>query len=1015
MKQQRIRAWITFLITFAMLFSIGNSYRSTAENNILSAEEKIYSDVTESSQALSLADQCSILNYIDEKEFMANGFTKRVFSEEELNTYIFERDDGTRGLYMFGEDVKFEDASGNVLEKDISLEKTYGGYTTKQNNVGLLLPDRITNGIKISFDEEELILFAPEGNNIESEKNGNSVKYVNAYGKNAHLVLTPTLSGLKQDIVLDNYTGQNQFDIIVVSESLKPFYDKEGSLFFAKAESDDYRFNVSSVFIYDSFGHFSGGDIHIEQIAVNKWILTLLVPEEFLVSDNTVYPVTIDPKIEKKSETDSSYIEDTTIYSGKPNLATGTWTYNHTGFLSDGYNIGRMLVRTPGLYNDSEFSGIQASQIDSAKFYIKEATGSASQEVKLYAYTGVSWSENTATWNNTSPNGSYTLIDTKYPSYGDYAEYNVTNLVKGWKNGTYTASLGFMLKSTDESNVNNAKAFDASESAYSNVQPYIVVNYRPLIYLQYYLLNLNEGESCSNLAITVPTDATVLWTSSNPMTATVNSTGIITGVSASATPVTITATLLDPYGPAISQTCTVYVKIPDGVYYFKNMYSNTYLNSKDGKIIDGTDVNLRVKYNNDASTVSKLRQMWKIFYLGSGKYSFRPMHKLNMGMIYSSGNACISDIGTNDTLSGVADIGEWTIDRDLQSGLIIKNKGLDVRILQYGTSSGLATTKIGVPNNNSKDYWSEELISNVPSGIVFYDISTGIYVSSPVKTIDGGIDRSLLDLSLEVAVYSGDTISQTVYWNSANNAIATVNPTSGIVNGCALGETNIIAFQILGGNLKSAVYTLRVNRPPNHNAQNKDKWCWAAAAKMVGEHNGVAGALNQGASVLVDLDGLQSYNGTPFYGQLYSGYYTCDAGQRQIVYSRYWNDSNEAGSDADIESGLQLASVNNMEVGSYGRILGQGVNSDQIEIMNNELLNGRWVVGNVFGEDDIDPNSTISHSIVIKSYNYYTEEYSYWDPWTDNCGVFLKDDVDNKTISIALGDDLFLNCFQFCR
>ena len=83
--------------------------------------------------------------------------------------------------------------------------------------------------------------------------------------------------------------------------------------------------------------------------------------------------------------------------------------------------------------------------------------------------------------------------------------------------------------------------------------------------------------------------------------------------------------------------------------------------------------------------------------------------------------------------------------------------------------------------------------------------------------------------------------------------------------------------------------------------------------------------------------------------------------------------------------------------------------------MNNELLNGRWVVGNVFGEDDIDPNITISHSIVIKSYNSYTEEYSYWDPWTDNCGVFLKDDVDNKTISIALGDDLFLNCFQFCR
>ena len=441
MKQQRIRAWITFLITFAMLFSIGNSYRSTAENNILSAEEKTYSDVTESSQALSLADQCSILNYVDEKEFMSNGFTKRVYSEEDLNTYIFEREDGTRGLYMFAENVKFEDETGLILEKDISLEKTAAGYSTKQNNVGLLLPDKLSEGVKVSFGEEELFIFAPEGNNIESEKNGNSVKYVNAYGENAHLVLTPTLSGLKQDIVLDNYTEQNQFDIIVVSESLKPFYDKEGSLFFAKTKSDDSRFNVSSVFIYDSFGHFSGGDIHIEQIAVNKWILTLLVPEEFLVSDNTVYPVTIDPKIEKKSETDSSYIEDTTIYSGKPNLATGTWAYNHTGFLSDGYNIGRMLVRTPGLYNDSEFSGIQASQIDSAKFYIKEATGSASQEVKLYAYNVYQL------LNNSSSN--FTGVFTSY--YDDYVGTRYTQFTNGWGKQTiyscvrnYTTNIFFL-------------------------------------------------------------------------------------------------------------------------------------------------------------------------------------------------------------------------------------------------------------------------------------------------------------------------------------------------------------------------------------------------------------------------------------------------------------------------------------------------------------------------------------------------------------------------------------------
>ena len=1008
MKKQRLKAGISFIITVVMLFSFWGPNGSTAEKSTPIEEAKSNLDVTETVQEPSIVDQCSILNYVDEKEFMSNGFTKRVYGEEDLNTYVFERDDGTRSLYVLGEDVKYLDANGAIIEKDITLEKTPEGYSTKQNNVGLLLPDKLSEGIRVSFGEEELFIFAPGGINSESVIIDNSVKYINAYGENAHLVLTPTLSGLKQDIVLDNYTGQNQFDIIVVSESLKPFYDKEGSLFFAKTESDDYRFNVSSVFIYDSFGHFSGGDIHIEQIAVNKWILTLLIPEEFLVSDNTVYPVTIDPKIEKKSETNSSYIEDTTIYSGKPNLATGTWTYNHTGFLSDGYNIGRMLVRTPGLYNDSEFSGIQASQIDSAKFYIKESTGSASQEVKLYAYTGVSWSENTATWNNTSPNGSYTLIDTKYPSYGDYAEYNVTNLVKGWKNGTYTASLGFMLKSSDESNVNNAKAFDASESAYSSVQPYIVVTYRPLIFLQYYSLNLNEGESCSNLAITNPT-TTVQWSSSNPSVATVSSSGVITGVRASATPVTITATALDPYCPA-SAICTVYVKIPDGVYYFKNMYSNTFLNSKDGKISDGTDVNLRVKYSNDASTLSKLRQMWKVFYLGSGKYSFRPMHKLNMGMIYSSGNACISNIGTTDTLSGVADVGEWTIDRDLQSGLIIKNKGLDGRILQYGTSSGFATTIIGFPYNSSKDYWSEEKINNAPSGIILYDSITNVNIAGSYKFINVGENKTLSQLNIIPTVYSPVSISQTVTWylNNASEHKVNVNDSTGEITGIIYGIENVYVRAVDNYNINT-YYLAGVNIQPMPDPQNRDHWCWVACSKMVGEHNGCSGALSTSPAIITYLAGL--YIGTSCYcGRLYDGSYTVDGGQGQIV-STIKNsvNNNSGGNSTEISNALQLASYNDMNID----IIPNPKTSDNLSFIKNELLSDRWLVA---GLKEISDET--NHAVVLCDYNVNNSTFTIWDPWDNDIWFFTETDLLNDSIALqTLFDDSFflLNEVIYCK
>jgi hypothetical protein len=1010
MRHKKMKVGISILIAVVMLLSFGGTYGSTTENSILVAEEKAYSDVTDNKQALSIADQCNIFNYVDEKEFLSNGFTKRVYSEEDLNTYIFERDDGTRSLYVFGEDVKFEDASGIIYEKDLSLQKTNNGYTTKKNNVGLLLPDRLSDGVKLFNGKKELILFAPDDKNAEAQKTGNAVKYSNVYGDNANFVFTPTLSGIKQDVVLESFTGSNSFDIIVSSVSLRPFFDETGALFFAETETDGFRFIVGSVFVYDSSGRFTGGNIQIDQLSDNKWILTLVVPVEFLVSKNTVYPVTIDPVIEIRSENNSSYIEDTTVYSGKPNLATGTWTYNHTGFLSDGYNIGRMLVRTPGLYNNSAFSSIQASQIDSAKFYIKEATGSAAQEVKLYAYTGTSWSENTATWNNTSPSGSYTLIDTKNPAYDNYVEFNVTNLVKGWKNGTYTASLGFMLKSSDESNVSNAKAYDASESAYLNVQPYITVSYRPLINLQYYLLNLNESETCSNLATTVPTGVTVQWTSSDTTIATVSSTGIITGVRASATPVTITATVLDPYGPAVSQTCTVYVKIPDGVYYFKNMYSNTYLNSKDGKIIDGTDVNLRVKYNNDASTVSKLRQMWKIFYLGSGKYSFRPMHKLNMGMIYSSGNACISDIGTNDTLSGVADIGEWTIDRDLQSGLIIKNKGLDVRILQYGTSSGSATTKIGVPNNSSKDYWSEEIINNVPSGIILYDSVSNDIITETYRFLNVGESKTISQLNIIPAVYSPISISQEVTWNTnySPDPKVSVDNLTGLVTAIKAGSENVYIHSDSNSSI-SAYYIAGVNRLPEPDPQNRIHWCWAACSKMVGVHNGGSGALSTIPLPITYNSGLLVW--TSYYcGQLYTGQFTVDGGQGQIVTGvKGTAESNSGGNSTEIRQALQIASYNTMSTSAISNIK----DSYNLSVLKNELSSGKWVVAGL-----VEISGGTYHAVVIQNYDIVTSVFSIWDPFDNLYWQFSETDLlnDQITLRTLISDSFFrVNEIVYCN
>ena len=416
MKQRLFTIMIAAVIFLTLVAPV-----HTAADIALPVEEPVdryetVTDIGEDPQLTSIADGCSILKYVDEKDFLSNDFKRRVEMEESLSSYVFEREDGTRRLYLLGEDVKFEAADGTVIEKDITLNKTGEGYSTARNNIGLSISESLSDGVQIFFGDNKLsILPADTGVRYSAVLRDNTIVYSDVYGEGTELDFTPTLSGVKQDVVLNSYTGNNVFEYIIFSETLSPF-SIENRVFFAENENPDYRFDFGPIYIYDAAGHFTSGDMEIAEIDEGRWLITIIAPTEFLESDNTIYPVTIDPTIQVKASDSTAYIEDTTIYSGKPNLNTGSWLYNHTGLISDGYDVGRMLVRIPGLYDsNTTYAYLHVEQIDNVSFCIYEASGSASQRVDLYYYNGTAWTESTATWNNTSPNGYGYLFDTKYP------------------------------------------------------------------------------------------------------------------------------------------------------------------------------------------------------------------------------------------------------------------------------------------------------------------------------------------------------------------------------------------------------------------------------------------------------------------------------------------------------------------------------------------------------------------------------------------------------------------------
>ena len=137
MKRKIISIMIAVVIFLTLVAPV-----HTAADIALPVEEPVdryetVTDIGEDPQLTSIADGCSILKYVDEKDFLSNGFNRRVEIEETLNSYVFEREDGTRRLYLLGEDVKFEAADGTIIEKDITLNKTGEGYSTARNNIYL--------------------------------------------------------------------------------------------------------------------------------------------------------------------------------------------------------------------------------------------------------------------------------------------------------------------------------------------------------------------------------------------------------------------------------------------------------------------------------------------------------------------------------------------------------------------------------------------------------------------------------------------------------------------------------------------------------------------------------------------------------------------------------------------------------------------------------------------------------------------------------------------------------------
>lgn len=713
--------------------------------------------VTEEIPVLQLDADCQILSHVDPEVFAAGNHIARLPEQETLSSYVFLNADGSQTVYYMDQPVKFEKADGTVVDKNLTLTAATEGYTTTQNDIQLTIPTNPTNGIRLVYDNHQITLI-PQGGTLTkaAQATDNSVTYPNYYGEGMSLRYTPTLSGVKEDILLDAYSGVNSFTFRLNTGGLN-LYQANGRYYLADSKAATDRIELGEVVTYDAKSKFSIGTMTAQTIMPGQaYMLTLTVDEAFLTNENTTYPVTIDPTLTiSYGNNGSNYIIDAPIFEGYPNNNYGAFQYNRVGYVDSSYQSGRTVVKLPVLTSSSIYTSLTAANITSVKFHVKEATGSSGISVSLYPLTSNStWTETNVTWNNVGSRAS-TATDTKTLTDSAWSAFDITALVKQWKSGAQNANRGFIMIGASENSLD--KSFCSSEHEKTSYRPYVVMTYQ----LTEETVSVLEGTTHTLTAPDVT--GTITWVASDTSIATVSASGVVTGVRAGKT--TITAST----GNTVHQTFTVYVTIANGVYYIKQ--GGLYLGTT-GRIQENTSASL---YAQSTTASSQLSQLWKITYLSNGYYTIRPMYRLSMGLHASSNNVDITSISTTDTLSEIPVISCWGIERS-DDGVIFKHVNTSSMAMKANMPyPGASVSTANYSSGLSNFHWDLERYTGIVNQIIFINTNTGAHLSNINRYIDPGETAFLDDWGIAASFVSAYSNDQSMTWSTINTSVVSVN------------------------------------------------------------------------------------------------------------------------------------------------------------------------------------------------------------------------------------------------
>ena len=509
-KMISILSWVLILI---LVVSSLTGVWVTAQEAALSIPDQEIS--AEPEETVRLISREELPFVIDMAEAVENEYVFRDMSAEpNLNTLIFRNADGVSTMRVFDFPVKYQDKDGEV--RDITpyiVADENGGFVTEDNSVITSFSKSLNDGIALNYGNVNIrmIPLTAQNSSLETDQSKSVVKTDTAegalqqdsvadlvpvepvlpvssnailssdrlkvsypYGNKTTLEYSLTYTGFKEDIVVNEYTGQTEYSFVLCTGGLE--LSEQDGAWVLTDEDGNIKASVGDIIIFTADeANNTFGSLTAETVRENEqYLVTVHVDSEWLQSEKTVYPIRIDPSVSITYDNNGSgAIEDVTVNNkAAANTLSGSLYIGRR----DTYGIGRVLMRFPAL----DLSVIpSADAVSSAYVEIRDLMcETEAMTVYCHTFTGNTWSESAGAdwWTADIYNYDPTPLSSKVISYANgnaltnkhrYSFY-IADAVKGWKSGEYDPNAGILFKadkSVEYASTSNKKTFAAFNRA----------------------------------------------------------------------------------------------------------------------------------------------------------------------------------------------------------------------------------------------------------------------------------------------------------------------------------------------------------------------------------------------------------------------------------------------------------------------------------------------------------------------------------------------------------------------